>query len=131
MKTSGMLIKYYFFCLLVGLVFGFNQYAFKISIPIYVTSLVTVIILWGLIYSTLKECSAEYSKKNIRSVIIGVTLPNALILYFFPSYFGLSHQIAVIAALISILIGGLVVWVLFHISKGMVTSIPLNDDYNS
>ncbi len=131
MKTSGMLIKYYFFCLLMGLIFGFNQYAFKISIPIYITGLASLSILWGLIYSALKECDAEYSKKNLRSATIGIVVPNTLALYLSSSHYGLSGVTALIAAVVSIVVGAFVVWGLFSMSKSMILSIPLDDEYDS
>lgn len=130
-KTTRLLIKYYLFGFLLSVILGFNQYAFKIDIPIYISALASFLILWGLIYSALKDSNAEYNTNSLLSVTFGVTLPNSLAIYFFPNHLGLSAGSAGIASVLSLIFGTAMVWLLFTMSRNMVLSVPLDDEYDS
>lgn len=131
MSSIFILLKYYGFCLLLGVIFGFNQYAFKINIPVYITGAITTFILWGIIYSSLKETNGEFSLGNKLIVIAGVVFPNALLIYFFSKYIGIPLSAKFLAITLTLIIGSIVIWLLFAMSKSMVLSIPENDEYSS
>ncbi len=131
MNPLGILIKYYIYCVFLGIIFGFNQYAFQIKIPIYITSIITIIVLWGLIYNALKDSEARYSINELLVVMVGVVIPNSLALYLYPNFIGLSASSGMLLSFLSLVLGSAIIWGLFTMSKSMVLSAPIDDDYDS
>lgn len=130
MRSTGILLKYYSFSIFLGLIFGFNQYAFKIDIPMYITGPVTALVLWGFIYSALKTTDGTYNLNQMLMVSLGVALPNALVVYFFPKVLGLTSSSNIVAAPVLFFIGLLCVYGFFALSKNMIQALPV-DDYDS
>ncbi|MFT6904812.1 MAG: hypothetical protein ACJAS1_001466 [Oleiphilaceae bacterium] len=131
MKPLGMLIKYYIYCAFLSVIFGFNQYAFQIKIPAYLTGIITTLVLWGLIYNSLKNSEAKYSFNQLIIVMAGVAIPNSVALYIYPKFMGVMPSDSLIISFVSLLICSVIVWCLFFMSKSMVLSAPVDDDYDS
>lgn len=131
MKLFRILIKYSFYCILLGVIFGFNSYAFKIPIPVYITGSITLFILWGLIYTELKLSEGNYSFNQLLTVAVGIGISNVGILYFNPASFGLTHSNSLVPALLLLVSTLIIIWCVFSVSKSIILSKPIDDDYDS
>lgn len=134
MKSILLITKYYAFSLIFGVVAGFYGYAFKSGVPVYINLLFYVFIVWGLVYSHLKASEAKHSQSDFIIIYLGVCFPPILIMIFSPNMLGLQHLtlLQTLGSVLAILVTNFIFFMgIFHASKQVILSAPIEDDYNS
>lgn len=130
MKPFILLAKYYGISLLLGSIVWFYKFSFGFYAAPQIMALLCVFILWGLMYSHLKDSSGEYTSKDFAVIYVGVTVPALLMIWHSPDLFSLKVVTGVALAGVLVFINFVLVKGLLSISKGMVKSIP-DSDYDS
>lgn len=130
MKPFNLLAKYYGIAILIGFLVYFYQFSYGFYSAPRVIELFNIFIIWGLIYSHLKESSGVYTTNEFLVIYAGKTMPTLLLLAYFPDLYNLKIMSGYIAAMAFLAVNFILVKGLLLISVNMVKNIP-ESDYDS
>lgn len=127
MKPFNLLAKYYGIAVLIGFLVYFYQFSYGFDSAPRVIELFNIFIIWGLIYSHLKESSGVYTTNDFLVIYGGKTASTLLLLVYFPDLYNLKIMSGYVAVMVFLVVNFILVKGLLLISVNMVKNIPESD----